>query len=133
MKKYTPTYTFLYAFILVILLIKQTKATETPVVLKEWAAFAGNTDSVFVVPVLNEGDYTYIATYTMDSLTGPDIMIVKYDGLKSVENILGKSVIGKVEVLSNSAEIDCSLFAAGIYILVVQYESSVSTFKIIKN
>ncbi|MFZ7114353.1 MAG: SBBP repeat-containing protein, partial [Bacteroidota bacterium] len=45
----------------------------------------GNTDSVFVVPVLNEGDYTYIATYTMDSLTGPDIMIVKYDGLKSVE------------------------------------------------
>ncbi|MFZ7145502.1 MAG: hypothetical protein ACO1G6_09195, partial [Bacteroidota bacterium] len=45
----------------------------------------GNTDSVFVVPVLNEGDYTYIATYTMDSLTGPDIMIVKYDGLKSIE------------------------------------------------
>ena len=70
---------------MIISINKEVSAVETPVVLKEWAAFAGNTDSVFVVLVLNDENYTYIATYTVDSLTGPNILLLCYDKDKKEE------------------------------------------------
>ena len=65
--------------VLICLTSLKTKAGETPVVLREWAAFAGNTDSAFVVPVLSDGDYTYSATYKAGLPNGVDIVLTKYD------------------------------------------------------
>ena len=77
---------FLLCFlILASVSIKKSQAQSTPVVLREWAAFAGNTDSVFVVPLLDDGNFTYIATYAVNSVTGADIMIVCYDKEKKEE------------------------------------------------
>ena len=55
------------------------KAGETAVVLREWAGFAGNTDSTFVVPILSDGDFTYSATYKAGMPNGVDIVLTKYN------------------------------------------------------
>lgn len=80
MKKYQLTSLPAYLLVVLISLTSlKTKADETPVVLREWAAFAGNTDSTFVVPVLSDGDYTYSATYKAGMPNGVDIVLTKYD------------------------------------------------------
>ena len=65
--------------------------------LREWAAYAGNTDSVFVVPILSDGDFTYSATYKTGTSTGVDIVLTKYDkdGVKVWQILWTGSGVGR--------------------------------------
>jgi hypothetical protein len=53
--------------------------TETPAILREWAAYSGISDSTFKTPVLTENDYTYVATVEENTVSGADIVVVKYN------------------------------------------------------
>lgn len=54
-------------------------AQQLPAIVRDWAAYAGETDSVFKTPViLDEDSNLYVGTFRMDSLTGADVLIVKY-------------------------------------------------------
>ena len=53
---------------------------EQIAILRDWASYAGISDSTFKTPMLTDGDYTYVATVDFDSITGPDIRVIKYNG-----------------------------------------------------
>lgn len=59
-------------------------ADNSIAIVKEWAKYDGHSDSVFVVPVLNDSDYTYTASAEVQATTGVDIVITKRnkDGVK---------------------------------------------------
>ena len=54
---------------------------QLPAVVKDWARHVGNLDSTFKTPVLADDDseFTYVATFTVNSITGADILIAKYN------------------------------------------------------
>jgi len=56
-----------------------------PAVVREWAVYAGNTtDSSFKIPVIIEDGDAIVATFSLDSVSGPDIKIIRYGG-ESIE------------------------------------------------
>jgi hypothetical protein len=48
-------------------------------ILREWAAYSGISDSTFKIPVITEGEFTYVASVDDDPVTGVDIVLTKYD------------------------------------------------------
>ena len=74
MKKLNLTVTFI-----IILFISSGINAQLPVIVKHWAYEAGNQDSLFKTPVINDEDYTYVATFTVNTGTGADVLIIKLD------------------------------------------------------
>ena len=52
---------------------------QTYAMIREWAGYAGITDSTFKTPVVSNELYTYVAATVFDSVSGPDISIIKYN------------------------------------------------------
>ncbi len=66
-------------------LFQQNTSAQIPAVVREWAVYAGNTtDSSFKIPVIILDGDAIVATFTLDSISGPDIKIIRYGG-ESVE------------------------------------------------
>jgi hypothetical protein len=56
-------------------------SAQIPALVREWAVYAGNTtDSSFKIPVIIEEGDAIVATFSLDSLSGPDIKIIRYGG-----------------------------------------------------
>src|ERR1017187_5243969 len=63
--------------------VKKCYAQET--VIQAWATTFGNQDSIMPSPMVKDySGHVYIAGYTMDSVTGANIVTVKYDSLGAV-------------------------------------------------
>lgn len=69
----------LLIILLVINTVYSSHGQELPAIVRDWAAHAGNTDSSFKTPVVSDTLYTYVASYTINTATGADILLVKYD------------------------------------------------------
>jgi len=66
-------------------LLLNSSSAQVPAVVREWAVYAGNTtDSSFKIPVIILDGDAIVATFTLDSISGPDIKIIRYGG-ESVE------------------------------------------------
>jgi hypothetical protein len=75
MKKYLL---ILVAFLL-ILVFNSVKA-QLPVIVKDWAANMGNSeDSIFKTPMVSDSGNTYVGTYSINTTSGADIKVIKYD------------------------------------------------------
>ncbi|MBK7909498.1 SBBP repeat-containing protein [Candidatus Pollutiaquabacter sp.] len=67
-------------FLCLLLLVHTlTYAQQLPAIVRDWAAYAGETDSIFKTPViLDEDSNLYVGTFRVDPITGADVLIVKY-------------------------------------------------------
>jgi hypothetical protein len=70
----------LCAFILSFCFIYSSVAQTQVAVIREWLQHFANQDSIMESPAAVDkyGNY-YVAGYTLDATTGPDITVVKYD------------------------------------------------------
>ncbi len=69
-----------YSLVLLTVIQSQIIAsTDHMAILREWAAYAGETDSTFKTPTFTHEAYTYVAAVVLDDSTGADINITKYN------------------------------------------------------
>ena len=68
--------TFLLIFICNVTFIFATDPSIA--ILREWANYAGNSDSTFKTPIVSDSDYTYVATVSQHAVSGVDITVLKY-------------------------------------------------------
>ncbi len=118
---------FFFIFLLISNFINSSKAAEIPAIVRDWAAYAGHTDSAFKAPVASDTNYTYVASFTINSGTGADILLVKYDkdGIKQWEKVWTGPGAGRDQatgiVLTND----------DIYICGFSYTSSVNDYDMV--
>ncbi len=79
MKPFFTTRKKTLLFFLVLIVSLESNSTETPAILREWAAYSGISDSTFKTPVLTENDFTYVATVEENTVSGADIVVIKYN------------------------------------------------------
>lgn len=92
------------------------KAQQLPAIVRDWAAYAGQTDSVFKTPVvLDEDSNLYVGTFRVDSVTGADVLIVKYgtDGGVKWEVSWTGTGLGRDQV-SDLAYYNDAIYVSGI-------------------
>ena len=127
MKTKIPPPLFFFVFALIFNFINSIKAAEIPAIVRDWAAYAGHTDSAFKAPVASDTNYTYVASFTINSGTGADILLVKYDkdGIKQWEKVWTGPGAGRDQatgiVLTND----------DIYICGFSYTSSVNDYDMV--
>ena len=91
-------------------------AQQLPAIVRDWAAYAGQTDSVFKTPVvLDEDSNLYVGTFRVDSVTGADVLIVKYgtDGGVKWEVSWSGAGLGRDQV-SDLAYYNGAVYVSGI-------------------
>ncbi len=54
--------------------------SQIPVIVKDWATYMGNSeDSIFKTPLVTDSGNTYVASFTINTNSGADILIAKYN------------------------------------------------------
>ena len=66
-----------FHFVFFLSSFKSLVADNSIAIVKDWAKYDGHSDSVFVVPILNDSDYTYTVTAADRGSSGIDIVLVK--------------------------------------------------------
>ncbi len=79
MKPFFTFYKKILLFSFVLFASIESYSSETPAILREWAAYSGISDSTYKTPVLTENDYSYVATVEENTVSGADIVVIKYN------------------------------------------------------
>jgi len=117
---------FLGIAFFIFLTFKETNA-QTVAILRDWAAYSGHSDSTFKTPVVNDGDYSYVASCSIEPSTGPDIQITKYD--KDGHKIWAQLWSGPASARDQAA--DMVMDGDNLYVTGMTYTSSANNFDIV--
>jgi hypothetical protein len=60
-------------------------AQSLPAIVQDWATEIGYTDTIAQVPLVkDDSQHVFMAGFTVDSITGPDILVSKMDTLGNI-------------------------------------------------